>query len=281
MQFLNTEEKPRRAAVINDLSGAGKCSLTVMLPVLSALGCETSVLPTAVLSTHTGGFDRFVMRDMTDDMRQIAAHWKEMDMQFDCIYTGFFCTIEQIAFAREFIRTFSGPRTLLLSDPVLGDNGSLYSCFSEEFAVEMRKLCEMADIITPNRTEARLLLGGAADDESVSNEALLEGLRNENVIITSVRRGDKIGYLARLGDEIVRIEKPMVHRQLHGTGDVFTSALCGEVLSGNSIKEALLAAAEFCDRSIQDTAKYQPAHWYGLCFEEELSKRRHVPSACE
>ena len=281
MQFLNTEEKPRRAAVINDLSGAGKCSLTVMLPVLSALGCETSVLPTAVLSTHTGGFDRFVMRDMTDDMRQIAAHWKEMDMQFDCIYTGFFCTIEQIAFAREFIRTFSGPRTLLLSDPVLGDNGSLYSCFSEEFAAEMRKLCEMADIITPNRTEARLLLGGAADDESVSNEALLEGLRNENVIITSVRRGDKIGYLARLGDEIVRIEKPMVHRQLHGTGDVFTSALCGEVLSGNSIKEALLAAAEFCDRSIQDTAKYQPAHWYGLCFEEELSKRRHVPSACE
>ena len=222
-----------------------------------------------------------MMRDMTDDMRQIAAHWKEMDMQFDCIYTGFFCTIEQIAFAREFIRTFSGPRTLLLSDPVLGDNGSLYSCFSEEFAAEMRKLCEMADIITPNRTEARLLLGGAADDESVSNEALLEGLRNENVIITSVRRGDKIGYLARLGDEIVRIEKPMVHRQLHGTGDVFTSALCGEVLSGNSIKEALLAAAEFCDRSIQDTAKYQPAHWYGLCFEEELSKRRHVPSACE
>ena len=86
MQFLNTEEKPRRAAVINDLSGAGKCSLTVMLPVLSALGCETSVLPTAVLSTHTGGFDRFVMRDMTDDMRQIAAHWKEMDMRFDGRY---------------------------------------------------------------------------------------------------------------------------------------------------------------------------------------------------
>lgn len=197
-----------RVALLNDFSCFGKCSLTVSIPIISSYGIETVPLPTAVLSTHTGGFDRFVMRDMTDDMRQIAAHWKEMDMQFDCIYTGFFCTIEQIAFAREFIRTFSGPRTLLLSDPVLGDNGSLYSCFSEEFAAEMRKLCEMADIITPNRTEARLLLGGAADDESVSNEALLEGLRNENVIITSVRRGDKIGYLARLGDEIVRIEKP-------------------------------------------------------------------------
>lgn len=92
---------------------------------------------------------------------------------------------------------------------------------------EMRKLCEMADIITPNRTEARLLLGDAPDEEAVSNEELLAGLHNENVIITSVRRGDKIGYLARLGTEIVRIEKPMVHRQLHGTGDVFTSALCG------------------------------------------------------
>ena len=138
----------------------------------------------------------------------------------------------------------------------------------------MRKLCEMADIITPTRTEARLLLGDAPDVEAVSNEALLAGLHNENVIITSVRRGDKIGYLARLGTEIVRIEKPMVHRQLHGTGDVFTSALCGEVLSGGNIKNALLAAADFCDRSIQDTAKYQPAHWYGLCFEEELSKRR-------
>ena len=185
-----------RVALLNDFSCFGKCSLTVSIPIISSYGIETVPLPTAVLSTHTGGFDRFVMWDMTDDMRQIAAHWKEMDMQFDCIYTGFFCTIEQIAFAREFIRTFSGPRTLLLSDPVLGDNGSLYSCFSEEFAAEMRKLCEMADIITPNRTEARLLLGGAADDESVSNEALLEGLRNENVIITSVRRGDKIAFIS-------------------------------------------------------------------------------------
>jgi len=136
-----------RVALLNDFSCFGKCSLTVSIPIISSYGIETVPLPTAVLSTHTGGFDRFVMRDMTEDMRQIAAHWKEMDMQFDCIYTGFFCTIEQIAFAREFIRTFSGPQTIVLSDPVLGDNGSLYSCFSEDFAAEMRKLCEMADII--------------------------------------------------------------------------------------------------------------------------------------
>ena len=264
----------KRAALLNDLSCFGKCSLTVSIPIISSYGIETVPLPTAVLSTHTGGFDHFVMRDMTEDMRRITAHWKEMNMQFDCIYTGFFCTTEQIAFARQFIRDFSGPDTIVLTDPVLGDNGSLYSCFSEEFAGEMRRLCEMADIITPNRTEARLLLGNAGTDEDISSEALLEGLRNRNVIITSVRRGDKIGYLARLGDEIMRIEKPMVHRQLHGTGDVFTSALCGEILSGSSLKTALLHAADFCDRSIQDTAKYQPAHWYGLCFEEELKKYR-------
>ena len=264
----------KRVALLNDFSCFGKCSLTVSIPIISSYGIETVPLPTAVLSTHTGGFDRFVMRDMTEDMRQITAHWKEMGMQFDCIYTGFFCTIEQIAFARQFIRDFSGPQTIVLADPVLGDNGSLYSCFSEKFASEMRRLCEMADIITPNRTEARLLLGTAADDEAVSNEELLEGLHNPNVVITSVRRGDKIGYLARLGDEIVRIEKPMVHRQLHGTGDVFTSALCGEVLSGADMRQAVINAAEFCDHAIQDTAAYLPAHWYGLCFEEELKKHR-------
>ena len=118
-----------RVALLNDFSCFGKCSLTVSIPIISSYGIETVPLPTAVLSTHTGGFDRFVMRDMTEDMRQIAAHWKEMDMQFDCIYTGFFCTKEQIAFAREFIRAFSGPQTIVLSDPVLGDNGRHVCCW--------------------------------------------------------------------------------------------------------------------------------------------------------
>ena len=281
-----------RVALLNDFSCFGKCSLTVSIPIISAYGIETVPLPTAVLSTHTGGFDRFVMRDMSQDMKDIAQHWKEMNMKFNCIYTGFFCTTEQIEFARKFIQDFSEEKTLVIVDPVLGDNGSLYSCFTEEFAGEMRKLCDMADIITPNLTEAQLLVkagrtskegqegkeneqASSADQsfDKVKDEELLDALPNENVIITSVRRGDRIGYLARLGDEVIRIEEPMIHQKLHGTGDVFTSALCGEVVSGTDIKTALANAAEFCDRCIHDTAKYQPAHWYGLAFEEELSTR--------
>ena len=290
-----------RVALLNDFSCFGKCSLTVSIPIISAYGIETVPLPTAVLSTHTGGFDRFVMRDMSQDMKDIAQHWKEMDMKFDCIYTGFFCTTEQIGFARKFIQDFSEENTLVIVDPVLGDNGELYSCFTEEFASEMRKLCDMADIITPNLTEAQLLVkagmaktkakgsvdatGKHPDGTDAGNcsseqcfdefkdEDLLDALPNENVIITSVRRGDRIGYLARLGDEVIRIEEPMIHQKLHGTGDVFTSALCGEVVSGTDIKTALANAAEFCDRCIHDTAKYQPAHWYGLAFEDELERR--------
>ena len=281
-----------RVALLNDFSCFGKCSLTVSIPIISAYGIETVPLPTAVLSTHTGGFDRFVMRDMSQDMKDIAQHWKEMNMKFNCIYTGFFCTTEQIEFARKFIQDFSEENTLVIVDPVLGDNGELYSCFTEEFASEMRKLCDMANIITPNLTEAQLLVkagrtskegqegkeneqASSADQsfDKVNDEDLLGALPNKNVIITSVRRGDRIGYLARLGDEVIRIEEPMIHQKLHGTGDVFTSALCGEVVSGTDIKTALANAAEFCDRCIHDTAKYQPAHWYGLAFEDELERR--------
>ncbi len=281
-----------RVALLNDFSCFGKCSLTVSIPIISAYGIETVPLPTAVLSTHTGGFDRFVMRDMSQDMKDIAQHWKEMGMKFDCIYTGFFCTTEQIEFARKFIQDFSEAKTLVIVDPVLGDNGSLYSCFTEDFAAEMRSLCDMADIITPNITEAQLLVkaGKASKEDQDGKESkqasgvdqlldnqkyedLLDALPNKNVIITSVRRADKIGYLARLGDEYVRIEEPMIHQKLHGTGDVFTSALCGEVVSGNDMKTALENAAAFCTQCIHDTAKYQPAHWYGLAFEDELERR--------
>ena len=159
MQFLNTEEKPRRAAVINDLSGAGKCSLTVMLPVLSALGCETSVLPTAVLSTH-GGFKDPVYRDLTDDMLKTAQHWKREGAEFEGICSGYLSSREQIDTVREIFELFTDEhsRPLRLVDPVMGDNGTLYGIFNKETAQSMTRLCEKADILTPNMTEAYCLL---------------------------------------------------------------------------------------------------------------------------
>lgn len=181
----------KRMALLNDLSCFGKCSLSVAMPILSACGVETVPLPTVILSTHTAsGFGDYVMRDMTDEMKAFAAHWKKLDVKFDGICTGFFASAEQIRFAESFLRDFGGEDTLIVVDPVLGDNGALYGCFSEEYVQAMRTLCKAARLITPNHTEAALLAGCSMDTDV--NE-LLEKLPVENVIITGVAaRGDRL-----------------------------------------------------------------------------------------
>ena len=260
----------KRAALINDLSCFGKCSLSVALPIVSSFGVEAVALPTAVLSTHTGGFDGYVMRDMTREMGEFADHWKRLGLKFDCIYTGFFGSAEQLELAERFIDDFADDGTLVVVDPVLGDNGSLYGCFTQDFVTKMRRLAARADIITPNRTEAALLTGLPADTPA---EDLLAALGNKSVVITGVRAGDEIGYLARLGGERVRIMNPYADISLHGTGDVFASALCGALLAGHGEGAALETAAQFCDECIRATLARQPAHWYGLAFEDVLRRR--------
>ena len=137
----------KRAALINDLSCIGKCSLSVALPIISAFGAEAVALPTAVLSTHTGGFGEYVMRDMTQEMREFIAHWKRLNVKFDCIYTGFFSSIEQMEISAQFIRDFGGDGCLIIVDPVLGDDGALYGCFSDDFVAHMRALCRLAEVV--------------------------------------------------------------------------------------------------------------------------------------
>jgi len=261
----------KRAALINDLSCFGKCSLSVALPILSSFGVEAVPLPTAILSTHTAGFEGYVVRDMTAEMKAFADHWQTFGLQFDCIATGFFCSVEQIRFARRFIEAFRGDHTLVVVDPVLGDNGKLYGCFSPDFVAEMRLLTQMADVITPNHTEAALLADLPCD---TPDETLLEHIPGKCRVITSAAQGDQIGYLARFGGQSVRVEKKRLDLALHGAGDVFTSALCGELLIGQLPETALRSAADFCDRCVRATAARQPAHWYGLCFEDELRRRR-------
>ena len=263
--------KMKRAALINDYSCFGKCSLSVAIPIISAYGSEAVALPTAVLSTHTGGLGNYVIRDMTEEMRSFAAHWKELGMKFDCIYTGFCCSAQQIAIACDFIRDFKGENTLVIVDPVLGDNGSIYPCFSEEHIEAMRKLCSLADVITPNITETALLAGMSYEN---SPEALCAALRSSldlsNVIVTGVRNGDKIGYIADLDGKKISLMHDYMNVHLHGTGDVFASALCGELLLGKDISSALEGAADFCDKSVKATMKRFPSHWYGLAFEDVL-----------
>mgnify|MGYP004668110435 FL=1 len=262
----------KRMALLNDLSCFGKCSLSVAMPILSAYGVETVPLPTAILSTHTAdGFGDYVMRDMTEEMQAFAAHWKKLDIRFDGVCTGFFASVEQMHFAKDFLRDFAGEDTLVVVDPVLGDNGALYGCFTGEYVQAMRALCESAQIITPNRTEAALLAGCGMD---APVETLLDALTVENVVITGVRRGEMIGYCARLNGQYMEIFKPCLPGALHGTGDVFVSALCGELMNGRDMPRALTDAAEFCDDCVQKTAKRGENHWYGLAFEDKLKEGR-------
>ena len=149
----------KRAALINDLSCLGKCSLSVALPILSAAGVEAVALPTAILSTHTGGFDGYVMRDMTEEMQAFIAHWQRIGVHFDCIYTGFFSSVRQIEIARQFIQDFAQEDTLVLVDPVLGDNGRLYGCFSPDYVQEMRAKVVAAEAEVP-RAMAEALRSG-------------------------------------------------------------------------------------------------------------------------
>ena len=260
----------KRAALLNDLSCFGKCSLTVAAPVVSAWGVEAVPLPTAVLSAQTA-FPGYIMRDFTREMEEFSAQWETLGLEFDCIYTGFFANGAQIDFARRFIERFAKDDTLILADPVLGDNGALYGCFGPEQVEKMRQLCRMAHVITPNRTEAALLAGMAVSSDDYT---LLYAQQVKNVILTSVGTADTIGYLARLDGQISRVQNKRLELTLHGAGDVFSAALCGELLCGRSMQQALINAAEFCDSCIQETARRQPGHWYGLAFEPVLKGKR-------
>ena len=264
----------KRMALLNDLSCFGKCSLSVAMPILSACGIEAVPLPTAILSTHTAdGFGDYVMRDMTDEMEAFAAHWRRLGIRFDGVCTGFFGSVSQLSFAQQFLRDFADPSTLVVVDPVLGDNGALYGCFTDEFVTAMRALCADAQFITPNRTEAALLAGCAMDAPA---DEILARLTVPNVIITGVRRGEEIGYCARLNGQYMEIFKPCLPQTMHGTGDVFVSALCGELMNGKGMPQALKDAAEFCDDCVQKTAKRGESHWYGLAFEDVLKEERSL-----
>ena len=254
MTTINETGMPR-AMLINDLSCIGKCSLSVALPIVSACGVEAVALPTVILSTHTGGFEGFAAREMTEEMRTFAAHWRSIGVKFDCIYTGFFGSVEQINLTEKLIHDFGGDDTVVIVDPVLGDNGRLYPCFSDEYVEAMRRLTALADVITPNLTEAAILAGLPFD---TAPETILARLNVPNVIITGVRREGRIGYLSRFGGEKCEISTPF----------------CGKLMADpqRDMQLALAAAADFCYGCVRETVKRQPSHWYGLSFEDMLKK---------
>lgn len=269
----------KRVLAVHDISCIGKCSLTVALPILSAVGLETSVLPTAVLSTHTGGFTGYTYRDLTSDIEPIVAHWKTLGFKLDAIYTGYLGSFEQLRLVSMLIEELADKDTLILMDPVMADNGKLYPGFVPEFAQGMAKLCAKADIIVPNLTEAAFILGeeyvGTDYSKGYIEELLkkLTALGPKKAVLSGVSfEKGKLGAAAYDSDsgEYCYYFADEIEGYYHGTGDVFGSALLAAVLNGKTLAETIKVAVDFTVGSIARTKAAGTDVKYGVDFENGL-----------
>jgi len=261
-------------AAIHDLSCFGRCALTVVIPVLSAMGYQVIPLPTAVLSTHTGeGYTNFTFLDLTDEMKKITAHWADMNLSFDAIYSGFIGNGVQADIIIDFIRQFKTKDTLVLVDPVLGDDGVPYATITEEIRNKMKELTRQADIITPNITEASFLLDMPVTDPSEMVYRLAETTRK--VVLTGVHIDDCIGtvsYERETDKEPAFFLQKRIDKSYPGTGDIFASVLLGKLMSGLTLNEAAGFASDFISEVIKDTAQYDFPERYGVLIEKNLYK---------
>lgn len=271
-------EKQKRALAVHDISCIGKCSLTVALPVISAADIETSVLPTSILSTHTGGFEGYTFRDLTEDITSIANHWDKLKIPFDAIYTGYLGSKEQIGLVMDLFDRFAKENTLKLVDPVMADNGKLYPGFDSSFPAEMAKLCKIADVIIPNITEATLMLGEDYKEGPYTKEyieGLLSRLGNAfggKIVLTGVTFDIKYLGAAGLDSETGEISYAMrevIPGYYHGTGDVFGSGLLAALLTGFSINDSAKVAVNFTVSAINSTEPDREPR-YGVRFEAAL-----------
>ena len=234
----------KRILTIQDISCVGQCSLTVALPIISACGIETSVLPSAVLSTHTAGFTGFTFRDLTEDMPDICAHWKKEGITFDGIYTGYLGSAKQIEYVKDIIKKTAADGCLAVIDPAMADNGKLYPGFDAAFVEEMKKLCADADYLLPNITEASFLTDmdfRTSYDEAYINELIekLCALGAKNVILTGVSyKEGYTGVVVHENGTSQYYEHKQIAGGIHGTGDIYASAFVGAKLRGKSAFEA-------------------------------------------
>ena len=271
--------KVKKVAAIHDLSGMGRVSLTVVIPILSSMGFQVCPLPTAILSNHTQ-YPDFTFLDLTDEMPRIIAEWKRLEVEFDAIYTGYLGSPRQIQIVSDFIRDFRRKDSLTVIDPVLGDNGKLYSNFNESMVVEMQHLVTHADVITPNLTELFYLLDRPYK-ESNTDQELKEYLRclsdkgPEVVIITSVPVLDEphktsVYAYNRRGNRYWKITCPYLPAHYPGTGDTFTSVITGALLQGDSLPIALDRATQFILQGIRATFGYEYDNRDGILLEKVL-----------
>jgi len=271
----------KRVAAIHDISCFGRCSITVALPVLSAVGIETSIIPTAILSTHTGGFTGYTFRDLTGDILPIADHWKTLNLGFDAMYTGYLGSFEQIEIISKLFDSLGDEGTLRFVDPVMADNGELYAAFSPEFPQGMAKLCAKADAIVPNLTEAAFLLGEDYAEGPYTKEYIeglmkrLSALGPNQVFLTGVYFNDsELGAAAydRKTGEVSYAFAQRIPGYYHGTGDVFGSALLAALLSDRSLSDATRIAVDFTTAAICRSRDAKSDIRFGVNFEYGLGE---------
>ena len=268
----------KRIITVQDISCVGKCSLTVALPVISAMGVEACVLPTAVLSTHTA-FKGFTFRDLTGDISNITNHWKQEKIGFDAIYTGYLGSFEQIKLMHSLINDFGGGSTRVIVDPCMGDNGSLYSGFTPDFAKAMAGLCAKADVIVPNLTEASFLLGIPYVESGYNKEYIedllvkLAGLGSRKVVLKGVSFDDKKLGIVSYDSQTQKINwyfHEKMPQSFHGTGDIFASVFTGALVRGLSFEKSYSLAGDFVVEAIKNTLSHPDYNWYGVDFESAI-----------
>lgn len=274
INFFYKEAYFMRVLAINDISCVGKCSLTVALPVISACGVTCDVLPTALLSTHTGGFDGYTFLDLSDEIPRILTHWEGLGLTFDFIYSGYLGNISQIETVLAVKRKFLKPNGKFIVDPVMGDGGKLYAHFDYHFVEKMRSLCDEADFILPNVTEACLLSGESYPEKGarLPAEKIVNVLRSAHTcpIVTGVDEGKENAVYYTEDQAVKRFALPNAEGFFHGAGDVFAAAFTGCLARGKQASDAIRLAAEFTTASIFRTAEAGGDSRYGLLFEQEI-----------
>lgn len=265
----------KRVLTIQDISCLGQCSLTVALPLLSACGHETVILPSAVLSTHSGGFHDFTFRDLTDDIPAIQRHWQKEGIQFDAIYTGYLGSLKQIDYIADIFSTMGKENAPIICDPAMGDNGQLYSVFNTEYAKAMAGLCAKADIVLPNITEACFMTGMEYQEEYDKEYILqlcraLQKIGMQTVVLTGVGYdGFSTGIVVYDQESYEYYRHDKLGKGCHGTGDIFASVFTGACLKGHTLFDSARIAGDFVLKCIR-LSEADSSHWYGAKFEPLL-----------
>ncbi len=267
----------KNAVIINDMSGLGRCSLTVAIPIISVLGIQSCPFPTAILSCHTG-YDKFSFLDLTEEMPKYEDVWNNLQINFDCIYSGFLGSEQQIDIVMDFINKH--PESLVVVDPVMADDGLIYATYTEAMCNKLKDLVSLADLVTPNITECCILTGKKYNPEEFTMEFLtqcaidISNMGPKKVVITGIVKGDEIWNLAydKEEDKSFIVKAPYNHKSYCGTGDILSSIICGMVLNGAELKQALEKACDFIHKSINYTCNFNTEPREGIIFEPFLKE---------